>query len=1141
MKTLSYNDKTQPVAGEDWLSVDPYSDDEIDRIQDPDGGLAETPRTAIPSPFAQLDLVKTAFRSVAMSLQRAPRMNRRLVSNALDVAQLLFDYENHRGRLRLVCWNRDERLKALLAAEQHRLYAETLQLFLRADKAYNFDRLNRWYIVLIDGQVVGGTSPASVFMAAPAVPVFHGVMVEQGVELFGTIRELYERDGDFIYYLFLLMNAYPDLRLLCPEVYAYMTACLPVLQRDRADVYQRITAVIANPVALDRGRAGELQARLDATFDAAPYGEEVGVLGAKFYSRRRLDIRAMAAMSDFVVRPSREQQPSAELPLVLKQGFKSETEAYRYLDREWDSATVVAAAGVPMSERLLPGTAVQYPFLTTADLLLPTIVRLPATIDNDHFLDGNLVLRAGDGCGYLLPVAPAYFDYFTAADLLGKTGGRDTITIESNGTEAVTVTLRVPVAKRYIELQQRYVAVSDSAWRFDETRGTGRIVDAAVDVAIFPMVRTDVTDDYTVQLFAMNNGIARASLSFHTDAAMPPRVSSKYRSRTDVFTTVYHDIAGAFDYVDLTLTLAAGDVVHGIIVPRWHHVTIGAKQLVFAVDFGTTNTHVEWSERDTEPRPLEFSASTSATLVASLLRRGGLDLADQVRRIEFLPPALDRVYGFPVRSAMLRPAVNDGQTVLFHDVSIPFLYERQYFSGYDVTTGLKWNGDKALAREFLRELVLLIKARVLLEQADPARTVVTYFYPVSMSGSDRRGLQDSWEELYRTYLGPDTSHLLAYPESIAPTFHYRGVEADAGSTVGVDIGGGTTDVVIYQPTADGLHSEAVAISSFRFAGNAIFGDAFDRPDAANNPLLEHYAAYFEQLAASDRTGQIAYISSILNDIRQRGRSEDVNAFLFSIENVEQLRSMREVDRNRYSYNSLLRADMGRKPVFLYFYTAIVYYVATAMRDRHMVLPREMFFSGTGSKILAIIGNMQQITDLTRTIFERVYGERFAGPFEVKIERDAPKQITCKGGIRLAKLHIGGSAAAQSFSSRAMADIKYSHPMMNVPGGEKQLSLSTLLQPAVRQAIVDSVKAFNRFFVDLLDDVARDDYGIDAATMRRVDEVINVDLDAYLTAGINAWLTGRYEPTDTIEDVPFFYPIAGAIRQGLLRHLGYNKH
>ena len=57
-KILSYNKKT---TGEGWIPLNnQYHADEIDMIDDPNGGLSQRPRTAIPSPFAQMDLVKNA-------------------------------------------------------------------------------------------------------------------------------------------------------------------------------------------------------------------------------------------------------------------------------------------------------------------------------------------------------------------------------------------------------------------------------------------------------------------------------------------------------------------------------------------------------------------------------------------------------------------------------------------------------------------------------------------------------------------------------------------------------------------------------------------------------------------------------------------------------------------------------------------------------------------------------------------------------------------------------------------------------------------------------------------------------------------------------------------------------------------------
>jgi hypothetical protein len=54
-------------------------------------------------------LVKNAFEHLASNARLAgSMMDKRLVSNALDVAQLFFDFENHKDYLHIVRWNRDE-------------------------------------------------------------------------------------------------------------------------------------------------------------------------------------------------------------------------------------------------------------------------------------------------------------------------------------------------------------------------------------------------------------------------------------------------------------------------------------------------------------------------------------------------------------------------------------------------------------------------------------------------------------------------------------------------------------------------------------------------------------------------------------------------------------------------------------------------------------------------------------------------------------------------------------------------------------------------------------------------------------------------------------------------------------------------
>ena len=80
-KILSYNKKSN---GEDWFDINhQYSRDEIDSISDPSAGLTENPRTAIPSPFAQMDLVKNAFLRLSYNaILKGQQQDERLVSQA---------------------------------------------------------------------------------------------------------------------------------------------------------------------------------------------------------------------------------------------------------------------------------------------------------------------------------------------------------------------------------------------------------------------------------------------------------------------------------------------------------------------------------------------------------------------------------------------------------------------------------------------------------------------------------------------------------------------------------------------------------------------------------------------------------------------------------------------------------------------------------------------------------------------------------------------------------------------------------------------------------------------------------------------------------------------------------------------------
>src|SRR4051794_30968810 len=102
-------------GGKDWFQSDAYSDKEIESIKDPEGGSELTLPTAIPSPFARIDLVKNAFRNITKSPNLkfyekdgnvvCSKEDELLVSHCLDLAEMLFNYDSVKDKLRIIVWD----------------------------------------------------------------------------------------------------------------------------------------------------------------------------------------------------------------------------------------------------------------------------------------------------------------------------------------------------------------------------------------------------------------------------------------------------------------------------------------------------------------------------------------------------------------------------------------------------------------------------------------------------------------------------------------------------------------------------------------------------------------------------------------------------------------------------------------------------------------------------------------------------------------------------------------------------------------------------------------------------------------------------------------------------------------------------
>ncbi|RRC99516.1 hypothetical protein [Prevotella sp. OH937_COT-195] len=1173
---LSYNRKSN---GEDWFSLTgQYNEDDIKAIKDPNGGLAEHPKTAIPSPFAQLDLVKNAFEHIAKDPRLlGSRMDMRLVSQALDIAQVFYNFDEMKSMyaLQLVEWNM-KHIQMLLDSPDHRLLGETLQMFINRDAtAYNFSQDMSIYFIMYGNQVIGSTSPASLFMASPNANCIEQIQVEQGKVLFGEWRNLWERNPKFVKYVYAMFTAFPELKRMCSEVNNYLIENFKMMEGVGSDYVRtrnEIITEIGNPETADQESAMKAREYLNRNY--MPIENGVNVLGFPLYRCRQEDVTNAIAESDFVIVPSLpEAMAETRKPLVLQNNLNTlASDPFIYVTYPWDNSTVITPdmyREQDINKRVLPATTHLYPWLTDDDFFLPTMIKLDFPIDADCFFDGNIksVGRDVDENSFLLPLKPTFFKYFTMKDLMtGTVAGQPVFEMQHlriGGQEAVKAILRIRVRKTeknpysFVTLQRTYVEAVNGDMTYDTTNNYGKFVSIPFAIAMFPFARRADFNRYHVQLIdrALGNLAARdISLEFYRNG-LHERIAEPLTRRRSLkhiknMGSAFYTIPTDFDIVNVVVTDDRGQrITEGLIAPQWIENECGTSAFTFAVDFGTTNTHVESMRDEQLPQPLKIENENREKLVATLYNGSDQSkyLFEIVMRQEFIPKVLGTDYGFPQRTVLSECERLDTMRAdcieALGDANIPFIYEKESVGiGNRIIANLKWSTHPANKKRiscYLTELALIIRAKVLLDGGDMRKTRLVWFYPLSMQQGNIENIKRTWGQIMKSIFGIEATdeNLIRMPESIAPYYFYKAhpdrFKAAASTVASIDIGGGTSDVAVFEENS----ASPTLLTSFRFAANSIFGDAYsDIPQGDTNPMLRKYVEYFKSMFDNDED-KYGELNGILDDITEKRKSEDINAFLFSVENNKATKN-----NPVFSYNELLNTDSARKLIFIYFYVTLIYYVAKMMKKKNLQKPRNVMFSGTGSKVLDIVGSQEELNMLTQTVFEEIYGEKYdAGAFSVVKEKDKPKQITCQGGLYQIRDRIGMEQVKEVNDELSDYDntIRTNFTMTN----RERITYADMEDAAKRQAIVaeivEEVRRYNKFFSDFCDRIhVTDRFLVDVKSINIFRETINRDLEHHLVQGWEAAQKNKEEKNenDEIADKLFFYPIVGSIRYNLIENL-----
>jgi hypothetical protein len=1166
-KIFGYTNKGNNSKG--WFKSDSYSDKEIEAIKDPEGGVEVSLPTAIPSPFARIDLVKTAFRNINKTpalkqhirdgMVIASKSDEKLVSDSLDLAEILFNIDSIREikeKVEIIKWNKEVELTKLKNSknDKHRRFAETLELYLDQDKeSYNFNLVDSLYLIKYDHQIIGCTSPVTLFFATGSdLSDAQVKLTKNDVTFDEKYTPLYERDVEFQKYIYLLYEANPYKDKM-KDFGEYLNKNIKILKTTNPELFNELNTLNANDYYLNYSE-----------LDAGASGDIVEIIGIPLRKRKEEGIVSSLESSDFVIKASKN--PGGLLPLVLQNNLNK---PLRYANDAWDKNIQVPFLDKEpdLSKRRLPGLGIQYPYLTVSDFLEPYLIRLVYPINKDKFFDGNLIAEVGDDSkGYILPLRKRFFDYFKSEDLISTSPGKPSIKMIQGTSNSVKVVLRIPVKNEFITFERIYFeSSSNQLTKPDEAINKGIVLEHEVGITVFPFIKTRSPQMYAfhrVQLVDRDYyNLLKDNdyhLDFYTDESANPIkiVGEKPRTRSikgvngSETTSKYYVLENEFDFIQIKSNVASG-----VILPKWQPFYQGQKEFSFAVDFGTTNTHIEYKvENSVQPfdvikqneiqiatlfHPEKTSDDNLALLAIS-------ELIDH----EFVPFQISKdsknaknIYKFPQRTVISESQALDIRTqpLSLADFNIPFTYEKSAEKeGTRIQSNLKWaakgDGNEERVRAFFEEIMMLLRNKVLLNNGNLAKTNLFWFYPSSMKLGRVSDLKGVWEELFRKYFSTNKG-TVGITESMAPFFYFKGESRLQGGgsykpVVSIDIGGGTTDIVVFR------EDKPILLTSFKFAANALFGDGFSQYGTRSNGFVNKYLSHFEGLL--EKNGLVE-LSRVLSSIKGKSRNEDINAFFFSIEDNPRIQS-----KSLFSYNRTLSRDEDLKIVFLYFYAAIIYHIAALMHSKNIDLPKNLIFSGTGSKILSIItNNLNFLSDLSKKIFEEVYNAPFNQGLVILTEENTPKEVTCKGGLMATKEDLDKT------NDRAIKSIltclennkpNQSPDSVNdesgaAQSGENISSGNELrykdLDESAKEKIAAYIEKFNEFFSRLSSQYKFVEvFNVTETSLKTFKDEFNKDIRDYLEAGLN--YTKRLdEVTDDeneIGETLFFYPIIGTINR-----------
>ena len=1122
-----YREGTSTIREWNESPTFPYNSNARDTIEDPDGASAKNEITSIPSPFARIDLVKTAFKEVCRRATRDVRelegntIFHKMVSDSLDVGEIFFNIDKFKDKIEIITWDPSAMINALKNDQNasHFYVADALQKYLVSDaRTYNFGKLKNIYLLNYTNgpdelNIIGATSPATLFFSgANSLEYIQDIFFANNDRPFDSdYVPLYRRDFDYIKAWWTLRKTIPSFSNLFPEIENYLNLTFKAITDQLIkNELKEITPVTAKDFSL-----------IDV--QSHQQSNQVEVIGTTLFKKKL----SGEVENEFTICP--ERAVIGNKPLVLPVESGNKYASLQYANGTWGNTNKAPykAKVADIERRTLPYEGSTFAYLTISDFLEDSIVKVPHSLNKKYFFDGN-IKDVEHMTSFLLPIKPLYFKYFSIETLNSTMpDGKPAFEMEAIAGGSVNVFIRIPIAGNgnisYVEYQRIYYAQRQAD--VSETQNSGGMTTFDFTGLVMPAMKFQNENDavYTVSC------VSTFSKQFHFDfyregeiiRDIPVDCRNKERGMFDFKAETYTIYNSNFDFI----RVSNKDGVSNVIIPNFlMHQNL--EEFEFAIDLGTSNTHIEFKKADTsssysfnykdsEAIYGEFFVQSYREIQGKLIPMDLIDEKDLMIR-DFMPAVVgdDSDFSFPTRTALSYAKSTDWTEKLrpFGLINFDITYNKKLGIAYKYNAkpmvNIKWSSKpnaQSAMQAYIRNIMMIIRNKVIANNGNLGRTKITWFYPNSMSPRRLSQLRMAWNDSYTELFNRDgTTRYLS--ESVAPIQFYFCRYATATNLVNVDIGGGTTDIAFYS------NGKVECITSFKFAANSLFEDSFSDINP-NNGIVDWFKNdILELLKLKPELNELV---NIFNS--NVGQPANMASFLFSLKDNSATRSLA---RNNIDFNKILQNDTKFKIVFVIFYTAIIYHIAQIVKAKGLKVPRHIAFSGNGSKIISIISSDPKIlSKYTKIVFEQVLDTEYGSALDILgLEQGSnPKESTCKGGL------IAAETLDEEPETLILLDS--SGRFTNIDDTYASISDER------KNEIVETVRDFFQLTLTEIPSLFNLDnnFGVDNITMKIAKEECKKDLETYLDKGIELSIKESGNKDNQIEDAITFYPIKGVLQ------------